>query len=77
MDAICEGIDLDDYPVLEALARDIEKLYDLAVSEWGYEPVLEGYISKCHLCVDIRKHIASETDEFGELQPTEFYHHLK
>jgi len=77
MDAICEGIDLDDHPVLEALASHIEELYDLAVSEWRYEPALEGYISKCHLCVDIRKHIASETGEFRELQLTEFYHPLK
>jgi hypothetical protein len=76
MDAICQGIDLDNYPVLKALASDIKELYDCAVSEWGYESSPGGYISKCHLCADIRKHIASETDELKELQPREFYDHL-
>jgi hypothetical protein len=76
MDRICQGIDLDEHPIVKALASDIEELYDLAVSEWEYEPAPQGHISKCHLCVDIRKHIASETDEFRELQPKEFYDHL-
>ena len=76
IDAICEGIDLDDHPILKALDSDIRKLHDFAVSEWEYEREPQGYISKCHLCVDIRRHIASETDDFRELQPKEFYDHL-
>jgi hypothetical protein len=77
MDVICQGINLDDYPILEALASDIKRLHDLAVSAWGYEVSAEGYMSKCHLCVDIRKRIASQTDQFKELQPRQFYDHLK
>ncbi len=67
---------MDNYPVIEALATDIKRLYGLAVEEWGYEERDEGYISKCHLCVDIRKHMATKTDEFRELRPREFYNHL-
>jgi len=33
-----------------------------------------GYISKCHLCLDIRKCLAKEG--FEELQPVEFYCHV-
>lgn len=77
IDSICQGIDLAHYPILEALATDIEKLYDFAVSDWQYRVSHDGYISKCHLCVDIRKHIASKTDKFKELRPAEFYNHLE
>ncbi|MEM2685430.1 MAG: hypothetical protein QXH61_08350 [Candidatus Nezhaarchaeales archaeon] len=33
--------------------------------------------SKCHPCIDIRRHIAQQTDRFKELKPKEFYYHLK
>ena len=39
---------------------------------YGYREDSEGYTSKCHLCVDIRKHL-SVRDEFTELQPRQFY----
>ncbi|UCD87711.1 MAG: hypothetical protein JSV01_08195 [Desulfobacterales bacterium] len=76
IDAICQGIDLERHPILNALTSDIRSLYEFAVSEWGYKVRDEGYISKCLLCVDIRKHIVSETDSFRELNPREFYDHL-
>ncbi len=76
IDAICQGIDLERHPILNALTSDIRSLYEFAVSEWGYKVRDEGYISKCHLCVDIRKHIVSEADSFRELNPREFYDHL-
>ncbi len=69
------GIDLDRYPVLGLLARDdLQGLLRLA-GEFGYEESPEGYISKCHLCVDLRRHLALSGD-FPELQPREFYLHL-
>ncbi|MEM2924574.1 MAG: radical SAM protein [Methanocellales archaeon] len=68
-------IDLDEHPILEALATDIKKLYELGV-EFGYRE-REGYISKCHLCVDIRRHLIQQTDEFKELSPRDFYFHLE
>ncbi len=68
------NLDLKDKPVLKALATDIKELYDLGV-EYGYQP-LDGYVSKCHLCVDLRKHLVDK-DDFQELKPEEFYRHLE
>jgi len=69
-------INLDEKPILDALVTDVRKIYELAVQEFGYKELREGYISKCHLCVDIRKHITQQTDEFKELSPVEFYRQL-
>lgn len=77
MDLILQGLDLNGRPILKALANDLEDLLDLGVREFGYEEQKEGYVSKCHLCLDIRKHIAQKTDEFKELRPREFYNHLE
>jgi len=62
------------YPPL--LSRLIEGgsygLYVWARDEFGYQPLLEGYVDKCHLCVDVRRHL----DVFGgfaALKPDEFY----
>jgi MoaA/NifB/PqqE/SkfB family radical SAM enzyme len=75
IDSIHE-IDLDEKPILQALVTDLKKLYEFGVEEFGYMELPEGYISKCHLCVDIRKFLAKKTDEFKELRPREFYYHL-
>ncbi len=79
MDAICSGIDLDDHPILAQLVskRGIKRLYAFGVEEYGYSESESGYVSKCHLCVDIRRHISEQTDEFKELKPIEFYRNLK
>ena len=77
LNSICDGIDLEERPILESLATDIQKLYDLGVEKYGYQMLKEGYISKCHLCLDIRKHIVKQTDEFKELNPREFYFQLE
>ncbi len=74
MDAICRGIDLTRLPVLRALLTDLKELYELG-REFGYEEK-EGYISKCHLCLDIRRHLA-KLREFEELKPKEFYDRLE
>jgi len=78
LDAICEGIELEDRPVIAKLTspNGIGELYRFGVKEHGYRECKDGYVSKCHLCVDIRKHIAQQTDEFKELKPQEFYGHL-
>ncbi len=47
----------------------------LAEAEYGYTPLHSGYAGKCHLCVDVRRHL-SRSGEFPELQPAEFYAHL-
>jgi len=71
-----QGIDLEEHPILAALVTDIEELYKLGMERFGYKAQSEGYISKCHLCTDIRRYIIAETDEFRELNPREFYFHL-
>ncbi|MEM2915510.1 MAG: hypothetical protein QXH91_08970, partial [Candidatus Bathyarchaeia archaeon] len=76
MDSLFRGIDLSDKPILNALATDLKNLYEFAAKEFNYRELSEGYVSKCHLCIDIRKHIAKQTDEFKELKPREFYYHL-
>jgi len=78
LDSICrEGVDLDGHPIIEAIVTDLKALYELAVKEFGYRELSEGYISKCHLCVDIREHLVRQTNRFKELQPREFYVHLR
>ena len=77
LDSLCsEGVNLEEYPILNALVTDLQSLYELGAKEFGYKELSEGYVSKCHLCLDIRKHIAEKTDEFKELSPREFYYHL-
>ncbi len=76
LDSILQGIDLDDRPIIDALVTDLKGLYELG-KQFSYSECAEGYISKCHLCVDIRRHITHHTDEFKELSPREFYKHLE
>lgn len=72
-----EGIALEKQPVLKFLvSENIKNLYEFAVKNFRYTELKEGYVSKCHLCVDIRKHLVEKTDEFEELVPAEFYSHL-
>jgi len=73
LDSICQGIDLGRLPVLRALLTDLEDLYRLG-REWGYEEG-DGYISKCHLCLDVRRFLVKR-GEFEELRPKEFYERL-
>jgi len=77
LDSICGGIDLEEYLILSFLVKDLKELYEFGVKEFGYEEREEGYISKCHLCLDVRRHIVMQTDEFKELKPREFYLHLE
>lgn len=78
LNSLCnEGIDIDDYPILKPLITGkIKDLYTLAVESFGYEELPEGYVSKCHVCFDIRRRIISKTDKFKELNPPEFYVHV-
>ncbi len=76
--AICRGIELDDYPIIGSLVSPsgIRELFELGVKEFRYKELEEGYVSKCHLCVDVRRNIVEQTDGFKELKPREFYHNL-
>lgn len=70
-------VDPGEHPVIAALLTDIKDLHDLAVRDFGYVPKGCGYVSKCHLCVDIRKHLVLSGARFAELQPREFYARLE
>ena len=37
-----------------------------------FEPDAKGYISKCHLCLEVRKHLRA-TGHYDELRPDEYY----
>jgi len=68
-----EGLDLDARPILSALLTGMGELRRLAKAN-DYDEK-EGYISKCHLCIDIRRHLA-HVGSFVELRPLEFYERL-
>jgi hypothetical protein len=73
---LAEGIDLDERPVLGFLiAGDMKGLFQFA-QDHGYEEPEQGYLSKCALCTDLRKHLVA-ADDFAELRPKEFYAHLE
>jgi hypothetical protein len=74
MPSMLQGIDLSERPILNTLVTDLENLFEFGTRKFGYEEREEGYISKCHLCLDVRKHIAQKTDQFKELRPREMYY---
>ena len=47
-------------------------LFNFAREQYAYRQLMDGYAGKCHLCVDVRSHLAS-VGEFDELEPQEFY----
>jgi hypothetical protein len=60
--------------VVKTLLTDLADLYRLA-RDYGYQERV-GYISKCHLCLDIRCHLVQSGD-FQELQPGAYYERLQ
>jgi hypothetical protein len=75
IDLVRDGIPIGDYPVLGFLIDDDFEGFLEFAKERGYREPAEGYLSKCHLCIDLRKHL-SGTGEYKELKPVEFYRHL-
>ena len=70
-----EGIDLDNYPVLRFLvADDMEGLFHFA-QDSGYPEAEQGHLSKCDLCLDIRRRLVTQ-GKFAELRPRQFYERL-
>ena len=71
-----EGLDLENRPVLNYLVNeDMRGQFTFALDR-GYREINECYVSKCHLCLDIRKHLSSRGD-FEELRPRKFYEQLQ
>lgn len=75
LDNVLKGVELDRRPVLAAVANRLEHLYRLG-EDHGYRERPEGYVSGCHLCLDIRRHLAQVTDEFAELSPARLYEQI-
>jgi hypothetical protein len=77
LDSVFAGIDLEARPLLRMLAEEgVEGLLRYAADETGYREEPEGYIAKCHLCLDIRRHLIRSGHAFSELAPVEFYERL-
>ena len=55
--------------------NDFSGLLDFAI-ERGFEEREEGYVSKCHACADMRRHLSMQ-GEYKELKPDKFYRFLE
>ena len=74
LDSLYEGIELQDKPVIQKLIQGgVEALFHWAQDEFNYSESLDGYIAKCHLCLDIRRHLVHSDQDFSELAPRQFY----
>ncbi|MBW2172993.1 MAG: 4Fe-4S cluster-binding domain-containing protein [Deltaproteobacteria bacterium] len=62
------------YPLLHTLFYGgITGLFDLVSDKHGFKSS-ERYLSKCHLCLDLRRHLVLDRGlEYSELQPLAFY----
>ncbi|MBW1784616.1 MAG: radical SAM protein, partial [Deltaproteobacteria bacterium] len=71
-----DRISPDRYPFLHTLFRKgISGLLDTASTAYGFKP-LAGYISKCHLCFEIRRYLVRDKGiKAREFQPDGFYEH--
>jgi len=63
------------YPYLTILLNGgINSLYKLATNKYNFKPKAEGYLSKCHLCYEVRKFLVVNNNiESPDLQPLDFY----
>ncbi|MFW5714648.1 MAG: radical SAM protein [Brevefilum sp.] len=61
-------------PLIATLLREGPYgLFRQAQDECGYEPLAAGYTGKCHLCVDVRKHLVRAGAHPETLTPPQFY----
>ena len=70
------GIRLSRYPILDILVRKgVRGLYEHALKA-GFAPQKKGYVSPCHLCLDMRVHLYFQEARYPELYPDFFYEEL-
>jgi hypothetical protein len=76
-DDLGHALSPEKYPLLHALFfRGITEFFDLVSSEHGFKPS-ERYLSKCHLCLDLRRHLVLDRRAvYSELQPLAFYENV-
>lgn len=67
-------ISQEKYPYLHMLFhRGVAGLFDWVSTDHGFEPS-EGYMSKCHFCTELRRHLVLEKGiNSADLQPKGFY----
>ena len=72
-----EPISPEKYPLLSTLFQSgINGLFHMASTEYDFQPS-DGYISKCHLCFDIRRHLVlSGGCPSRELEPQVHYENM-
>jgi hypothetical protein len=71
---LLQSFRLDERPISKMLVEGGPwLLYKFAKERFRYMQLPDGYAGKCHLCVDVRRHIVQSTDNFWELAPAQFY----
>jgi organic radical activating enzyme len=67
----------DKYPFLHTLFESgVTGLFELAATRYDFTPA-GGYLSKCHLCLDLRRYLVLDKGVTGaELRPQAFYENL-
>lgn len=72
-----DGVLLNRFPILALLVSEgVKGLYEHARSA-GYSPRREGYVSPCHLCLDMRVFLYFNEAQYEEFYPDFFYEALR
>ena len=76
-DDLGSSLSEEKYPFLSTLFNHgVSALYNAAKSQYGFEAASE-YMSKCHLCLEIRQYLVSRKGvNTPDLQPSQFYENL-
>lgn len=74
VDDIGSELPENQYPFIRVLYRDgIKGFLKYAIENYDFQP-LDKYISKCHICSDIRSHLVNNCEvRTKDLQPVQFY----
>jgi hypothetical protein len=76
-DDLGDELSSEQYPLLHTLFfRGITGLFDLISDKHDFKPS-RRYLSKCHLCLDLRRHLIFDRGaEYSELRPVGFYKYV-
>ncbi len=76
-DDLGQNLPAGKYPFLNMLfEQGVKGLYEFASGKFGFKPG-PGYISKCHLCLEIRQYLVLEANiDSPEFGPPGFYENL-
>ena len=77
-DDLGKVLSTENYPILNLLFHNgISGLFHFVKKEYDFEPA-DGYMSKCHFCYDMRRHLVLQVNmESPELQPRSFYEEVR